>query len=105
MVNKLIISNILHRPIRTLVSALAVAIEVAMVMLFVGLSHGLVNDSAHRQEGVGADVMVQPGGTSFLLAFSQAPMPLKIGDRLQEVPHVLAVAPTLILFNAWEGWG
>ena len=41
MVNKLILSNILHRPIRTAVSALAVAIEVAMVMLFVGLSHGL----------------------------------------------------------------
>ena len=100
MVNKLIISNILYRPIRTAVSALAVAIEVAMVMLFVGLAHGLVNESAQRQEGVGADIMVQPSGTSFLLAFSQAPMPLKIGDRLKDVPHVRAVAPTLIQFNA-----
>ncbi len=99
MVNKLIVSNILHRPIRTAVSALAVAMEVAMVMLFVGLTHGLVNDSAQRQEGVGADIMVQPPGTSFILAFSQAPMPIKIGDRLKEIPHVAAVAPTLILFN------
>jgi len=99
VINKLIVSNILYRPIRTAVSALAVAIEVAMVMLFVGLAHGLLNDSAQRQEGVGADVMVQPPGTSFLLAFSQAPMPLKIGDRLEEIPHVRAVAPTLILFN------
>jgi putative ABC transport system permease protein len=99
VVNKLIISNILHRPIRTAVSALAVAIEVAMVMLFVGLAHGLVNESAKRQEGVGADIMVQPSGTSFLLAFSQAPMPLKIGDLLKDIPHVRAVAPTLIQFN------
>ncbi len=99
MVNKLIISNILYRPVRTALSALAVAMEVAMVMLFVGLAHGLVNDSARRQEGVGADVMVQPSGSSFLLAFSQSPMPLKMGDRLEQVPHVLAVAPTLILFN------
>lgn len=60
MVNKLIVSNILYRPVRTALSALAVAMEVAMVMLFVGLAHGLVNDSARRQEGVGADVMVQP---------------------------------------------
>ena len=39
-------------------------------------------------EGVGADFMVQPPGASFLLAFSQAPMPIKIGDRLKEIPHV-----------------
>jgi len=99
VVNKLIISNILYRPVRTALSALAVAMEVAMVILFVGLAHGLVNDSAQRQEGVGADVMVQPSGSSFLLAFSQAPMSLKIGDRLAQIPHVMAVAPTLILFN------
>jgi len=99
VVNKLIVSNILYRPVRTALSALAVAMEVAMVMLFVGLAHGLVNDSAQRQEGVGADIMVQPSGSSFLLAFSQSPMPLSIGDRLEQVPHVLAVAPTLILFN------
>jgi len=68
-------------------------------MLFVGLAHGLVNDSAQRQEGVGADIMVQPAGSSFLLAFSQSPMSLKIGDRIEQIPHVLAVAPTLILFN------
>jgi len=99
VINKLILSNVLYRPIRTVLSALAVAMEVAMVMLFVGLAHGLVNDSAQRQEGVGADVMVQPSGSSFLLAFSQSPMPLSIGGRLEQVPHVLAVAPTLILFN------
>lgn len=97
MVNKLIVSNILHRPIRTAVSALAVAIEVAMVMLFVGLTHGMLNETAHRVEGVGADILVQPPGTSFLLALSQAPMPIKIGDRLQQIHHVLAVAP--VLFN------
>jgi putative ABC transport system permease protein len=97
VVNKLIVSNILYRPIRTAVSALAVAIEVAMVMLFVGLAHGLLNESAHRVEGVGADILVQPAGSSFLFALSQAPMPLKIGDRLKEIPHVQAVAP--VFFN------
>jgi putative ABC transport system permease protein len=103
VVNKLIVSNILYRPIRTAVSALAVAIEVAMVMLFVGLANGLVHDSARRVEGVGADILVQPPGASFLLAFSQAPMPITIGDRLKQIPHVLAVAPTLILFNSVGG--
>jgi putative ABC transport system permease protein len=99
----MIVSNILHRPIRTAVSALAVAIEVAMVMLFVGLAHGLVDESAQRLEGVGADILVQPPGASFLLALSQAPMPIKIGDRLKEIPHVLAVAPVLFNFNSSGG--
>ena len=100
MVNKLIISNILHRPIRTIVSVLAVAIEVAMVILVVGLCHGLVNDSARRVEGVGADILVQPPGSSFLIGMSQAPMPIKIGDRLAEFPRVQAVAPTVFLVNS-----
>ena len=103
MVNKLIVSNVLHRPIRTAVSVLAVAIEVAMVMLFVGLAHGLVDESAQRLEGVGADILVQPPSASFLLALSQAPMSIKIGDRLEEVPHVLAVAPVLFNFNSIGG--
>jgi putative ABC transport system permease protein len=103
VVNKLIVSNILYRPIRTVVSALAVAIEVAMVMLFVGLAHGLVDESAQRLEGVGADILVQPPSASFLLALSQAPMPIKIGDRLKEIPHVLAVAPVLFNFNSIGG--
>ena len=30
-------------------------------------------------------------------------MPIKIGDRLKEIPHVLAVTPTLVLFNSVKG--
>jgi putative ABC transport system permease protein len=100
LVNKLIIANILHRPIRTIVSVLAVAIEVAMVILVVGLCHGLVNDSARRVEGVGADILVQPPGSSFLMGLSQAPMPIKIADRLAELPRVLVVAPTVFVVNS-----
>jgi putative ABC transport system permease protein len=96
LINRLIIANILHRPVRTAVSVLAVAIEVGMVILVVGLCHGVVNDSAHRVEGVGADILVQPPGASFLMGLSQAPMPIKIADRLRELPRVLAVAPVLI---------
>lgn len=103
MVNKLIVSNVLHRPVRTAVTALGVAVEVAMVMLFVGLCHGLVNDSARRTEGMGADLMVQPSGTGILMAFSQASLPLKIGDRIKQIPHVAAVAPTVVLFNSMGG--
>lgn len=100
MVNRMIMENVLHRPIRTAVSVLAVAIEVGMVMLVVGLTQGLVHDTARRVEGVGAEILVQPPSASFLFGLSQAPMPIKIGDRLAELPRVAGVAPTLFVFNS-----
>ncbi len=104
MENRMVISNLLHRPVRTAISILAVAIEVGMVMLVVGMTTGLVNDTARRVEGVGADVLVQPPGSSFIIGMTQAPMPIKIGDLLREkVPRVLAVAPVLIQFNTIGG--
>ncbi len=99
MVYRMIFENLMHRPIRTLVSILAVAIEVGMVMLVVGMTHGMLHESAKRVEGVGADIMVQPSGASLFLGMTQAPMPVKIADRLEEIPHVLAVAPVLLLLN------
>ncbi len=95
MVNRMIISNLLHRPARTIISILAVAIEVGMVMLVVGMTSGLLNEAAKRVEGVGADVMVQPPNASFLFGLSVAPVPIKFADRLSETPHVLAVTPVL----------
>jgi putative ABC transport system permease protein len=99
----MVLSNILHRPVRTLVSILAVAIEVGMVMLVVGLTTGLLHESAKRVEGVGADILVQPPGASFFFGLTSAPMPVKIGDRLAEIPRVVAVAPALFQFNSSGG--
>jgi putative ABC transport system permease protein len=104
MENKMVLSNLLHRPIRTAVSVLAVAIEVGMVLLVVGLTSGMLNDQAHRVEGVGADVLVQPPNSSYFLAMATAPMPIKIGDLVAEkVPHVLNVAPVLLIFTSNRG--
>lgn len=99
----MIFENILHRPIRTLVSVLAVAIEVGMVMLVVGMTHGMLNDSAKRVQGVGADILLQPPGASMFLAMTQAPMPVQIGAKIEELPHVLAVAPVLVQFVSQGG--
>jgi putative ABC transport system permease protein len=104
MENRMVISNLLHRPIRTVISVLAVAIEVGLVLLVVGLTTGMLDDSAKRVEGVGADVLVQPPSASYFLALTSAPMPIKIGDLIREkVPHVLTVAPALLQFNSTAG--
>lgn len=93
--NKLIVANLVHRPIRTLISIVAVAVEVTLILLMVGLSLGILDDAKERQAGIGADVMVQPPGSSFLSGITGAPVSIKVADILRKVPHVAAVAPVI----------
>jgi putative ABC transport system permease protein len=103
MIWQLIVNNVLHRPIRTIVSVIAVGVEVALVILIVGLTSGLLQETAKRIEGIGADIMLQPPSASVFLAFSGAPMPIKIGDKLRDIRYVQAVAPVLLQFNSSGG--
>ena len=100
MIWQMILRNLVHRPLRTAVSVLAVAVEVTLVIVIVGLTSGMLEETAKRIEGVGADIMVQPPSASVLLAFSGAPMPITIGNRLEQARYVQAVAPVLLQFNA-----
>ena len=99
MMGELIFRNLLHRPLRTLIGAMGIAVEVALVVLIVGLTSGLLTETARRIEGIGADIMLQPPSASFLFAFGSAPMPIKIGDKLAELRYVQSVAPVLFQFN------
>jgi putative ABC transport system permease protein len=98
-VNKLIVSNLVHRPIRSLISIFAIAIEVMLMLLIVGFMFGLLNDLKGRQEGIGADAMVRPPGSSNLLSASGAPASIKVADVLRKLPHVQAAAPVLLQSN------
>ena len=95
-VNKMVLSNLVHRPLRTLISVFAISIEVTLILLIVGLCLSMLNDSAKRQEGVGFDVMVSPPGSSFLTGITGAPVSMKVADKIREVPHVTAVAPIVM---------
>ena len=100
MMRELVMRNVWHRPVRTALSAVAVAVEVTLVVLVVGLVSGLMSETAKRIEGVGADIMVQAPSSSAWLVFGTAPMPIRIGDKLKEIRHVAAVAPVLLQFNS-----
>jgi len=95
MMNKMIVSNLAHRPVRSAISILAIALEVVLILLIVGLSLGMLNDSRTRQSGVGADVIVLPPSSSNLVGITGSPMPVKIGELIRRLPHVAAVSPVL----------
>ena len=94
--NKMIVSNLVYRPIRSIISIIAVAMEVSLILLIVGFALGTLNDQRARQKGIGADVIVRPPGSSIFAALSSTPVSIKIGDLLLKQPHVTAVAPMVI---------
>src|SRR5512132_352251 len=88
-------ANVMHRKTRTAVSVLAVAVEVAMVMLLVGMANGTLGDIAERLQNVGADVLFQPPDASLILGATSAVMPMKFVELIKAVPGVRDVTPVL----------
>lgn len=88
MTQKLVWENLKHRPLRTLLSALLIAIPVMLVLSLVGLSRGLLEDSRRRSEGIGADIIIRPKGSSFMSGTTSSPIPEALVDFLARQPHV-----------------
>lgn len=87
MTAKLVLENLKHKPMRSLLSVFLIAVPVTLILCLVGLSRGMLDDSARRARGIGADIMVRPPNTS-VLTLSGAPIPEKLIDVIQRKPHV-----------------
>lgn len=98
MMNRMVLANLAHRPVRSVISIIAIGLEVTLILLIVGLSLGMLNDSKDRQRGIGADVIVQPPGSTILVGMTGAPLPVKVADVLEKQPHVTVAAPVLYQF-------
>jgi putative ABC transport system permease protein len=96
VLNKLIFANLTHRPVRTLLSVLAIAVEVTMILTLVGVSRGTLDSTKNRAKAVGADVVVRPTGTSVISSLSGAPMSDKYLPLLMQQPHVSAVTGVVV---------
>jgi putative ABC transport system permease protein len=84
---KLVLENLKHRPMRSLLSVLLIGIPVTLILSLVGLSHGMLDTAAQRARGIGADIVVRPKGSSLLTlgaSFSD-----KMVDFFATQPHVI----------------
>jgi len=52
--------------VRSIISVLAVAIEVIMILSIAGVFMGMLNDTKQRTSGIGADLMLRPSNGSTL---------------------------------------
>jgi putative ABC transport system permease protein len=96
VLNKLIFANLTHRPVRTLLSVLAIAVEVTMILTLVGVSHGTLDSTAARARGVGADIIVRPPGSSLMAALSSSPISDKYIAWMMQQPHVALATGTVV---------
>ncbi len=96
MVYKLVLENLKHRIIRTILSTLAIGLGVTMMLTLVGVSRGMLDDQKRRAKGVGADIVMLPPGAS-VIQMRSAPMPEKFLDVIGAMPHVALTTGTTIM--------
>ena len=75
------------KPMRSLLSVLLIGVPVTLILCLVGVSEGLLQDSARRARGIGADVVVRPPGSS-VLSLSGANLTAGFVEKLGRQPHV-----------------
>lgn len=98
--DSLVFENVRHRPLRTAISVAGVALGVLLIVLTVGLAHGMMRNTAERQANVLAEIMFYPPG-DFSPATGQAlsldtlygTAILDGTPRVQAVAGVEAVSP------------
>jgi len=82
--------------VRTLLSIVAIGVEVTMILTLVGVSRGVLSDMASRSRGTGADILIRPPESSgFTFSYT---MPEKIVNVVRAQPHVAMATGTFVKY-------
>jgi putative ABC transport system permease protein len=88
---KIVLENLKHKPMRSLLSFLLIGVPVTLILTLVGLSHGMLADSERRTRGSGADILVRGSNARSVLSSGSATLPDKFLDYFAKQPHVKSV--------------
>ena len=91
--DNLVLSNISHRPARTLVSMLGVGVGVLLVVFTVGLAHGVLRERGRREASVGAEIMVRASGTLGIGGGQPFALPVSHAEEIASIEGVRAAVP------------
>lgn len=91
--DSLVIENVRHRPLRTLISIAGVALGVILTVLTVGLAHGMLRNTAERQANVLAEILFYPEGDISPATGQALTLDTIYGRAIKEgTPRIQAVA-------------
>jgi putative ABC transport system permease protein len=88
---KIVLENLKHKPMRSLLSFLLIGVPVTLILTLVGLSHGMLADSERRTRGSGGDILIRGSNARSVLGSSGATLPDKFLDYFARQPHVKCV--------------
>ena len=107
--NKLIFANLLHRPLRSIISIFAVAIEVIMMLTIIAIMLGQLTGQKRMNNGIGADLIVRASNAMIFNGINGAVIPVKLEGILRALPHVAVATPVNQKLSMIDGlevlWG
>ena len=91
--DNLVFSNMLHRPARTIVSVLGIAVGVLLIVFTVGLSEGSLRERGKRESNVGAEIMFRASGSLGMSGSEAFRLPVSLKSDIENTEGVkLAVS-------------
>ena len=90
MTGKIVLENLKHRPIPSLLIALLIGVSVMLILTLVGLSFGMSESSQRRQQGADADLIMFGSTGASVISARSATIPEAMVPRLEREPHVAA---------------
>ncbi len=78
----------LHRPARTAVSVLGIAVGVLLIVFTVGLANGSIREQATREANVGAEIFFRASGSIGMSGSDALRLEASVADELRGVPGV-----------------
>jgi len=96
VINLVVSRNLRHRPLRTVLTVLAIGIEVALILLIWGLADGLVGESNRRKRGVGADILIRASTSTATTGLGRADLTGELIETIEALPEVAVVVGTTV---------
>lgn len=91
---KLMLRQLLHHPVRMLLSMIMIGVALLLGLVIKGLSNGVMQEKIHRTEGIGADLMIQPPHSSYILGLGENVIPVALAQKITGIEGVEAATPT-----------
>jgi putative ABC transport system permease protein len=92
--DSLVFSNMLHRPARTAVSILGIAVGVLLIVFTIGLANGTLREQAKREANVGAEIFFRASGTLGMSGSESFRLPVTL---VQDIAKVEGVASAVAI--------
>jgi putative ABC transport system permease protein len=89
----LVAKNVIHRPVRTILTTVGLAVAISAVVILVGISWNFERSFMAIYEAKGVDLVVVRAGGSNQLSSS---LDIHMGDTLRKINGVAEVSPSLV---------